>query len=140
MSIFCIMYIFLSMLINMPRDSEASKKLIKCEIYISMLKMDPIDSRSLPVAYSIDLYAINLKKRNVPEKFARISNYIRRFTPEGGASNAFVGRLAAESTKKSYILPGEIFPDLRSDGQFSNRRDVINGSCNVVSRRLSILA
>jgi hypothetical protein len=48
-----------------------------------MQKMNSIDSRSLPAAYSIDLYAINLKKENVPEKSARISNNIRRFTPEG---------------------------------------------------------
>jgi hypothetical protein len=50
------------------------------------------------MAYSIDLYAINLKKKSVPEKSVRILNNIRRFTPEGLALIAFGCRLTAEPT------------------------------------------
>jgi hypothetical protein len=46
---------------------------------------------AISAAYSIDLYAINLKKMNVPERPTQVSamNYhIRRLTPEGVALKA----------------------------------------------------
>ena len=46
----------------------------------------------IPVTYSIDLYAINLKKKVVPEKHAQMSivnHQIRRLTPEGVATRTF---------------------------------------------------
>ena len=53
--------------------------------------MNSISCMVFPAAYSIDLYAINLKKKNVPERPTQVSvmNYhIRRLTPEGVAFKA----------------------------------------------------
>ena len=63
-----------------------------------MRKMSLIGNSTQGAAYSIDLYAINLKKRHVPEE--SIQYHVRRFTPEGLVSNAFGCCSWAESTNK----------------------------------------
>ena len=53
--------------------------------------MNSICCTVISAPYSIDLYAINLKKMDVPEKPTQVSvtnNHIRRLTPEGVALKA----------------------------------------------------
>jgi hypothetical protein len=74
--------------------------------------MNYIDNITLRAAYSIDLYAINLKKVTVPEK--SIQYQIRRFTPQRLAFNAFGCYLTEEPTKivSSHLMKQSPISDL----------------------------
>jgi hypothetical protein len=54
--------------------------------------MISINRINIPAVYSIDLYAINPKKKNVPERhnlILLVKQQIRRLTPEGRAFKTF---------------------------------------------------
>ena len=104
--------------------------------------MNSIGFIAFSEAYSIDLYAINLKKKNVPEKPTQVSrtNYhVRRLMSARVALKAICCNPEAEPIR-SFVASDGTASDIRSGGVLSGRRgDVILDHIALSLEQLSIL-